>query len=70
MSPEIYLYPPGGGVSEAAATGSAFNKRLDHQLLQPGTYTIVVQDYGLDNTGDYAISLAKIPGGHNLPHRH
>ena len=61
LSPEIYLYPPGSGAFEVSATGISNSKRLDHQLLQSGTYTIVVQDYGLDNTGTFDIALEKTP---------
>ena len=67
ITPEIFFYPPGGGDYETTATGLATNKRLDHQLLQSGTYTIVVQDYALDTTGTYALSLAKIPGAATSP---
>ena len=65
--PEIFLYPPGSGAAEANATGLGSNKRLDHQLEHSGLYTIVVQDYALDTTGGYAISLAKIPGADTSP---
>ena len=50
-----------------SATGAGSSKRLDYQLLQTGTYTIMVQDYGLNTTGDYAISLAKLPGAVTSP---
>ena len=60
--PEIFLFAPGDENPEASATGTGASKRLDHQLLQSGTYTIVVQDYFLDTIGTYAISIAKIPG--------
>ena len=64
--PEIYLYPPGStpGIdpSEVSTIGVGSSKRLDHQLLQTGMYTIVVQEWNLDTAGGYAISLAKLPG--------
>jgi hypothetical protein len=56
----IDLYPPGGGPREAD-TRPWFDQ-LDHQLLQTGTYTVMVQDFGLDHTGNYNISFLKIPG--------
>ena len=66
--PEIHLYPPEhGGAFEASATGTGPPIRLDHQLQLSGTYTIVVQDWNLDTTGTYAISLAKIPGAVTSP---
>ena len=34
---------------------------LDHILLKTGLYTIVVQDVGLDHTGNYNITLHKFP---------
>ena len=64
--PEIYLYPPNGGEFETSATGAG-SKWLDHQLLQDGTYTIMVQDNGLNTAGGYAISLAKLPGALTSP---
>ena len=67
VHPEIYLYPPGGGPSEASVTGFGDWKRLDHQIEAAGTYTILVQEYGQDNTGGYGISLAKIPGALTSP---
>ena len=59
--PEIYLYPPGGGASEASAIGTGTSKQLDHQLLQSGTYTIIVQDWNIDTKGTFNIALAKTP---------
>jgi predicted RNase H-like HicB family nuclease len=67
LYPVIYLYPPGGGESEANTPGSSLYKRLDHQLLQSGTYTILIQDLEQDTTGNYWISLAKIPGPTTSP---
>ena len=34
---------------------------LDHNLQKTGLYTIIVQDYGLNNTGYYNITLNKLP---------
>jgi len=34
---------------------------LDHELLETGLYTIVVQDAGLDEYGSYNITLIKFP---------
>ena len=62
VQPEIFLYPPDGGPSEASATGSAFSKWVDHQLLETGLYTIVIRDWYLDSIGEYGIALVKIPG--------
>ncbi len=36
---------------------------FDHQLLQTGTYTIVVEDYLNDNTGTYSISMMNVTAG-------
>ena len=55
----IYLYPPDGGPCEANT--HPWGDRLDHQLEQSGLYTIVIQDYSLNDEGTYNISLAKIP---------
>ena len=55
----ITLYPPGGGSAEASTW--AWGDQLDHQLKQTGLYTIVIQDYQLNDAGGYNISLTKIP---------
>jgi hypothetical protein len=55
----IYLYPPGGGTYVTAS----FGDRLEYQLLSSGTYTAVVQDQTLLNTGTYAISYLNVTAG-------
>lgn len=52
----VHLYPPDGGPAEAS-----YWWKLDHQLKQTGLYTIVLEEYGNDETGGYNISFAKIP---------
>src|SRR5262249_41476359 len=42
LNTTLYLYAPGGGDPVAIV-----DDRLDYQLLQSGTYTVVVQDDGL-----------------------
>src|SRR5439155_437736 len=61
----IDLYPPGGGPREATTDrgGGGGGDRLDHQLAQSGLYTIVIYDHTLSRTGDYKITLLKIPAG-------
>ena len=54
--PKIKLYPPDNGPCEASAY-----EYLDHQLEQPGLYTIVIEDHMLNDEGTYNISLTKIP---------
>lgn len=54
------LYPPNGGAAENASnSGDA----IDWQLLQSGTYTVVIEDYGDDNTGTYSISMLNLTAG-------
>jgi hypothetical protein len=53
---KLYLYPAGGGPSEAWGYD-----KIDHILQQSGLYTILVQDDNLVDSGDYNISLTKIP---------
>ncbi|HET6349318.1 MAG TPA: hypothetical protein VFH88_09580, partial [Candidatus Krumholzibacteria bacterium] len=55
----IVLYPPNGG-SYAAYTGA---DRVDYQLTATGTWTILIEDNGLDNAGDYELSLLNITSG-------
>jgi hypothetical protein len=56
----IYLYPPGGGPQEAFNAGP--NVSLSAKLKHTGTYTIVLQDDGLDNAFSYNVSLVKGTG--------
>jgi hypothetical protein len=58
-SPTIYLYPPGGGSYVTASSGG----RLDYQLAATGTYTAVVQDQSLLNTGTYTVSYLNLTAG-------
>ncbi|MDY6837243.1 MAG: Ig-like domain-containing protein, partial [Thermodesulfobacteriota bacterium] len=44
-----------------AYTYDLSGSRLDHQLEQSGLYTIVIQDYNLDHSGTYSVSMTKIP---------
>ena len=53
----ISLYPPGGGPAEASTSLG----KLDCQLKKSGLYTIVIEDFGMNDTGIYNITLNKIP---------
>ena len=59
LNTEIYLYPPDSGPCEADTY--PVGDKLDHQLQQSGLYTAIVQDHGLNDEGEYNISLTKIP---------
>ena len=59
LDTEIYLYPPGGGPAEADTY--PWGDLLDYQLQSSGLYTIIIMDHGVDDTGDYAVALVKIP---------
>ncbi|MEZ4649118.1 MAG: FlgD immunoglobulin-like domain containing protein [Candidatus Eisenbacteria bacterium] len=54
-----YVYPPGGG-NPVVATNSDRNELL---LASNGTYTIVVEDSGLNDTGGYLLSLLNVTSG-------
>ena len=56
----MVLYPPDGGAEEV--DGWPWGDSIDHQLLQSGLYTLVVQDGDLTRTGEYDVSLTMIPG--------
>ncbi len=59
LNTTYYLYPPGGGAAENSTTGD----RIDHQLATSGTYTVVMEDFALDNTGAYVFSLLNLTSG-------
>jgi hypothetical protein len=61
IEPQLYLYPPGGGIAEASSVGLSYDHRIDHQLLQTGLYTVLISDWLLDEDGQYGVSVTKIP---------
>ena len=56
----LSLYPPNGFAAETVTNSG---DRIDWQLQRTGTYTIVIEDYGNDHAGGYAISLLNITAG-------
>ena len=58
LNTRILLFPPGGGPKEADTVAG---DQLDYQLKNTGLYTIVIEDYSLSNSGNYNLSLSKIP---------
>ncbi len=56
---QMSLYPPGGG----AAIVSSTPDRLEGQLTVTGTWTIVIEDSGLDHTGAYTLSFVNVTAG-------
>jgi hypothetical protein len=56
----LTLYPPGGGIAETTTTTGDV---IDYQLLNSGTYTVVVEDYGNDNAGAYSVSFLNMTAG-------
>lgn len=60
LNSSVAVYPPGGG---AAAGYTSGGDRLDMQLPSNGTYTVVVEDYGNTNGGNYTISYLNVSSG-------
>jgi subtilisin-like proprotein convertase family protein len=60
LNTTIILKAPGGGVI-VSDTGSG--DRLDFQVASTGTYTMEVQDYGLNDVGTYALAFTNITAG-------
>src|SRR5262249_60740385 len=58
LTTPVYLSPPGGGDPVMIA-----DDRLDYQLPQGGTYTVVVQDDDLGDAGNYNLSLLDVTSG-------
>ncbi len=65
LDTEILLYPPGGGPAEGSTNQGILGggDQMDRQLLQSGTYTIVIQDHGLNDAGSYNLTFLKMPPG-------
>lgn len=59
LNTQILFYPPDSGGFEADS--GPFDS-LDCQVAQTGVYTIVIQDWVPSATGNYSISVLKIPG--------
>ena len=53
------LYPPTGGPAATSTTGD----RLELQLPATGTWTLMVYDNGLNDAGNYELSLLNVTGG-------
>lgn len=59
----LFLYPPGGGPAEASGWTTGYGGDvLDHQLQHAGTYTLVIQDHGVNDSGTYNVTFLTIPG--------
>lgn len=58
-TPQVSLYPPGGGAAVVATTSN----RVDYQLTATGTYTIIMEDSGLNDMGTYDLSLLNLTAG-------
>jgi hypothetical protein len=62
MVPYVSLHPPGGGASEVEyCAAPAFE--FDHVLQQTGTYTLVIQDCNVANSGACELSLLNVTTG-------
>ena len=65
LQPSVTLYPPGGGAAVATAgvdcCAPSSNPQLVYQLAAAGSYSIVIEDYSRTKTGNYNLSLLKIP---------
>src|SRR5262249_43573229 len=59
LDTNILLKKPGGGVLE---TSTQFD-RLDWVLTASGTYTIEIQDVGLNDAGTYAMTFLNVTAG-------
>ncbi len=70
LNPDIVLFDPDGNPeasNSCGESGGCVHTEINHQLLQSGLYTIVVMDNGGNETGNYSLSLTKIPGGQTSP---
>ena len=59
MNSEVYLYPPGGGAALVATSAD----RVDYQLPLSGTYAILIEEVGTNDTGNYNLSFLNLTGG-------
>jgi len=61
VEPEISLYPPDSGKREGFAGGWSLENILDLNLEQSGLYTVVVNEYQMDEEGKYSLFYRRIP---------
>ncbi|MBI9092777.1 MAG: hypothetical protein JEZ12_26475, partial [Desulfobacterium sp.] len=61
FQPLIELYGPGGGDAILTHTGNPVTQ-MALTIAETGTYTLLVQDYRGDSTGEYDIYYVNIPG--------
>ncbi|MGV3771355.1 MAG: PPC domain-containing protein, partial [Verrucomicrobiales bacterium] len=64
FSPRIDLYGPDGTLldSQFSQNTGFRDAAISHRAASPGTYTVVVSSYHLNDSGSYGLNLAKIPG--------
>jgi hypothetical protein len=60
LNTTLTLYPPNGS---AAVTYSSSGDRLEYVLPYAGTFTLVMEDYGNTNTGNYTIAYMNATSG-------
>jgi len=61
VEPEISLYPPDSGEREGFAGGWSFENILDLNLEQSGLYTVIINEYMMDEEGKYSLLYRRIP---------
>jgi hypothetical protein len=59
MNTQIALYPPSGGGALVSTTAD----NVSVPLTVSGTYTIVIEDSGIDQTGNYTVTLNLVSAG-------
>lgn len=59
LNTNLYLYPPGNGPPTVVTSGD----RVDRQLNATGQWTLLIEDFGNDAIGPYALSLLNVTDG-------
>jgi hypothetical protein len=54
------LFPPGGAPAEVSTNSGDV---IDTAVLASGIYTVVIEEYGGDNTGSYTVSMLNLTAG-------
>lgn len=65
LDTRIFIYPDTGGPAVAQSTCDAYgcSDRIEYQLQAAGTYTVVIEDNGNNDSGQYTMAVLVLPDG-------
>jgi hypothetical protein len=70
FSPRIRIYDPNGALVDSDAQVGGYNNSeaaVDVTTESSGTYTVVIDSYYLNGTGNYQLQILRVPGAFTIP---